>query len=211
MNDQEFKPIIKKQAPEPEAAKQPPVDPATRIVQEMSLTNTLLKGLVSRIEALENRAAPVTADQVKAIIEALIKSGAFYEINSDEIVQSLIPHLAKQGTKTAISVQDIIQEANNQMSFIYEREAKKWNARIGFTSPKAALIILGSCFLVSLSAVWYASKQTAQVQTAQQTVIEANKKLNFYSEYDKWIDKQYPRIWPEYEKVLRGGSKRQKK
>jgi hypothetical protein len=203
MNQNEFKPIqpIGKKQTEPLPIAQPAAvaDPVTRIVQELTRNNTLLQDLASRVEALEKRGIPATAKEV-ALLTEKAQQGVAITIDSQKVADLLMPPLNTS-----------LQDATRRIEKAAHSSAQAWAGRIGFTSAKAALTILGTCFLVTVGAIWYASQQYAQAQAAQQTVSEATNKVNFYQAYDTWLDKAHPKIWPEYEKILHGGKKMKKR
>ena len=204
MNQDDFTPIQpigkKSTDPLPVAGSSSPAgaDPATRIVQELTTSRTLLQDLVNRMEALEKRGMPATAKEVAALAEKAQK-GVTLTVDSQQVADSLLPHLNAS-----------IQEATRRIEQAAHSSAQAWAGRIGFTSAKAAFVLLGTCLLVTAGSIWYASQQHAQAQAAQTTVVETTKELTFYRKYATWLDKAHPKIWPAYQKVLEKEEKAKK-
>jgi hypothetical protein len=184
-------------------------DPITRLVTELSDLKKQVKVLTGAIQVIEKRGVPATADQVEQLLKT-VKSSLVYKIDSDQIVQSLIPHLEKHGVKTVISVQDATYEASKQMSFIYEQEAQKWNARIGFTSWKAAVSILGTVLFILSACIWYAATQHERISVIEAKLSDSESNNEILQDYARWLDQKSPQLWESYKEHRAKQSKGQR-
>jgi hypothetical protein len=186
-------------------------DPVTRLVTELSDLRKQVKFLTGTIQEREKKGAPLTLAQVEALINEMIQSGLFYKIDSEEIIQSLLPELANHGKKAVFSIEDATYQASKQMSAIYEREAKKWNARIGFTSWKAAVAILGSALLIVAGSIWYAATQHERRSAIEAQLTESKADNDFLHKYFVWIKEKYPKVWESYKTKLEKPTSNQSK
>jgi anti-sigma28 factor (negative regulator of flagellin synthesis) len=172
-------------------------DPITRLGNELFQLKEQVKFLAKAIQVIEKRGIPATAAQVEQLLKT-VKSGLTYKIDSEQIVQSLIPYLEKHGVKTVISVQDATYEASKQMTAVYEQEAKKWNARLGFTSWQAAVGILGTVFLLLMGCTWYAATQQARITAIEANLQRSESDNAVWRDYARWIDDKNPKIRQAY-------------
>ncbi len=193
MNSDEFKPfkpIVKNDTNAlPLVVNQPPTDAASQIVEELTKSNTLTQQLINKIDALNKRGTPATAqDLEKVLTEA--RNGVTRPVNSKEVADAIAPFL-QISTQTAV---DKINQASTQA-------AQTWAGGIGFTSPKAAFWFLGIPLLLLIGAVWMASRYHNQSETASTEL--AKHKL-----FAHWVDSTYHQVYVEYnEFVVKGIAK----
>jgi len=172
-------------------------DPITRFGNELFQLKEQVKFLTKAIQVIEKRGVPATSAQVEQLLEAS-QEGTVYKIDSDEIVKSLLPHLTKHENRTIISIQDATYEASKQMGAIYEQEAKKWNARLGFTSWQAAVSILGTVFLILTICTWYTATQQARITAIEANLKKSESDNSVWRDYASWIDEKNPKLWEDY-------------
>lgn len=163
-----------------------------------------LKEINERLNALEQRGTPATAQEVKALANQAKEAKITATFNSDEVAAILASLFDQKTSEVVTRIEKSVDQASNRITQSATYTAGSWAGKIGFTSPKAALTILGTLWLVTSGLIWYVTKQYAQLQTAQHTITDTQDRLNFYLKYDAWIDQHHPDIWKSYDKVLKG-------
>lgn len=177
------------------------IDPVIHLGNELHRVSSRLEILTSAIKEIHAREKPATQSQVEALVKK-VQEGVRFDLNSQDIAQLLLPELEKQTKKAVTQIEQATQEAVNKMSYHYGWEAKKWNAKIGFTSWKSAAAILVTTLTICSGSIWYAATQYERSNEMQAKVTKSEADSEFNNRYFNWIYEKYPKVWQIYKAKL---------
>ena len=187
-------------------ASQPPAtipsSASAQITAELIQNNELVKALTEKIDRLEQRGTPATAQDLAELVTQ-VKAGVRFTIDYQALACELSPEIGTTTKKAAETIDTAAKGAADRIEHAVSRAANSWAGKIGFTSGKSALVILGTTLLLISGAVWYATKeheQAAQAAIQVQGVTKTEADLATCSRFAGWIRDRYPKVWNAYVK-----------
>jgi hypothetical protein len=175
------------------------IDPLARLTQEFIDMNRLLGDLSQRMKDLESRSVPATKSEVDALlVEA--KKGISINMNSQLVADKLAPALQAKSQEAVKAIEQAADTATGRITHSARYSAHAWSGRFGFTSGKAAMLILGSAVLLIVGLTWFLSQQYHKAANLEQTLTVTQQKLSEYNDFGIWMKKYHLKVWNAYVK-----------
>jgi len=169
----------------------PPVageyDPIQRLTEALSRQNKALEAISTRLEQLEKRPQAATLTEVQTLVQQ-VRQGVRVTVDGKAIAELVLPELLKRLPSTAgisaaldasiakltaagIAATQQMERAGavaaSRIETVSRRQADAFAGQVGFTSWKAAAVVLGAFVLLLMLTSWQNQQRVADALKAQ--------------------------------------------